>query len=101
MSVILNADGTRTVVALEDGNLITGMVQDCNAIAEHAKARSNEGFHGSKDMRLAASIPLVMVEKYLHDNHLTMAEFSQSPVHLKRMVQDPALAHFRVWQGAL
>lgn len=98
-TVVETMAGVQTVVSLQDGNLITGTVQDCTAIAEHAKARHNEGYHGSKDMKLAASIPFVMVDKYLNDNCLTFAEFQRDKTHIRRMLNDPALAHFRVWNG--
>lgn len=99
MSTILNADGTQTVVALQDGNLITGTVQDCTPILEHAKAMHNAGMHGSSDMKLAASIPFVVVEKYLNDNRLLMSDFCADPAHMRAILNDPALAYFRVWPG--
>lgn len=98
-SVVQNSDGTQTVVALEDGNLVTGTVQDCVPIAEMAKARHNEGLHGSSDMRLAASVPFVFVEKYLNDHNITMQELGKSQEHQRRLLNDPALAHFRIWKG--
>lgn len=97
-----NADGTQTVVALEGGDLITGTVQDCTAIAERAKALHNAGYTGpSSDMRLAASVPAVLVEKYLNDNGITMQAFTRDQAHIKRLLGDPALAHFRVWKGVV
>lgn len=99
MSRILNADGTQTVVSLQDGALVTGTIQDCTAIAERAKAMHNAGLHGSKDMKLAATIPAVFVEKYINDNGITFQEFLRSQQHQRRILGDPALAHFRVWKG--
>ena len=99
MSVILNADGTHTVVALQGDSLVTGTVQQCTPIADMTRAMSNAGQHGSSDMKLAASIPLVFVEKYLNDNAITMHEFSGSPEHKRRLLGDPALSHFRIWKG--
>jgi len=98
-TVINNGNGTQTVVALQDGALITGTVQDCTPIAEHAKAMHNAGFSGHSEMKLAASIPLVMIEKYCNDRGITYAEFSQGKEHIRYMLNDPALAHFRVWKG--
>lgn len=91
--------GANTVVALEDGNLVTGMVQDCTPIVEACKAAHNEGRHGSADMRLAASVPLVVIERYMHDHGLTFEAFSNDPFHKRAILNDPALAHFRVWPG--
>lgn len=93
--------GVTTTIALEDGALHTGTTQDCTPIAERAKAMHNAGYTGSSDMKLAASIPFVMVERYLNDNNLLMSEFCSDPAHIRRLVNDPALAHFRIWKGAL
>lgn len=100
--VIHHYGGVQSVVQLNtDGSLTTGTVQDCTAIAEHAKARHNEGYTGSGDMRLAASVPMVMIEKYCNDNGVTYAEFARSQEHKKRLLNDPALSHFRIWKGAI
>lgn len=98
-TVIQTAPGLTTTVALEDGALITGTTQDCNAIADYAKAKSNAGHFGTSDMRHAASVPFVFVEKYLNDNHITMQDLARSQEHQKRLLGDPAIAHFRVWKG--
>ena len=98
-TVIQNDDGTQTTVALEDGALVTGTTQDCTPILEHTKALHNAGMYGSSDMRLAASIPMVVIEKYLNDNGITMHEFSGSADHKKRLLNDPSLSYFRIWQG--
>lgn len=98
--VIQNGD-VSTVVALEDGALHTGSIQDCTPYVERTKAMHNEGFHGSKDMKLAASVPFVLVEKYLNDNRLLMSEFVGSPEHQKRFLGDPAIEHFRIWKGRI
>lgn len=100
-SVIRGSNGVDTVIALEDGALITGTVQDCTPIAERAKAMHNAGLHGSSDMRLAASVPMVMIEKYCNDNGITYADFSRGQEHKKRLLGDPALAHFRIWKGKI
>jgi hypothetical protein len=97
--VIRRPNGVDTVVALEDGALHTGTVQDCTPILERAKALHAEGAYGSPDMRLAATVPAVLVERYLNDNAITMQEFTRSPEHQKRLLNDPAIEHFRVWKG--
>ena len=92
----------RRDVVMQEGAFISSTTQDCDPIAEYTKAMHNAGFTGpSSDMKLAASVPFVLVEKYLNDNHLTMAEFARDSTHKKRLLEDPALAHFRVWKGRL
>mgnify|MGYP003501078690 FL=1 len=93
--------GVQRGLAVKDGMLITGISQDCTPIVEYTKARHREGHHGSNEMRLAASIPFVLIEKYLGDQGITFQEFAVSPDHKRRLLSDPALADFRVWRGAL
>ena len=98
MSHVLDLE---TKFHFHDGSMTVQRTQDCSAIAEVTKAKSREGLHGSADMKLAASIPFVMVEKYCNDNGVEFSDFMQNPEHIKRVVNDPALAHFRVWRGQL
>jgi hypothetical protein len=85
----------------EDGKTIFERVQDCDPIAERAKALHNEGLHGSSEMKLAASLPMVLVERYCNDNGITFREFLNGQEHIKRMCNDPSLSHFRIWPGRL
>lgn len=88
-------------IAYEDGKTITGTVQDMTPYAERAKRLSNEGQHGTKDLRHLASLPLAAIELYCNTNGIDYREWSTNPVHMKRMLQDPALADFRVHKGAV
>jgi hypothetical protein len=98
-ATITHAGGVQTKIALEDGNLITGTVQDCTPIAEITKALHNEGIHGDKEFRHAASIPFVIIETYCNNHGLTLADFWQNPAHIKTMLNDPDLKAFRIWPG--
>lgn len=91
--------GIETRIHIHDGSATFERVQDCTAIAEHTKALSREGIHGSSEMRHAASFPMVVVEKYINNTGITFQEFMGNPVHLKTMLSDPDLAAFRVWGG--
>lgn len=91
---------TQSVIALNnDGSLTTGTIQDCTPIVERAKALHNIGYTGTADMKLAASIPFVIVEKYCNDNHVSFQDFMNSADHKKRLLNDPANGSFRVWKG--
>lgn len=84
------------------GDVMTvSTTQDCVPVAEWAKERHNTGQHGSSEFRHAARIPQVMVEKYLNDNQITYHEWSADKAHIRRMLQDPALQHFRIWKGVI
>jgi hypothetical protein len=96
---ISHTPGVMSRLVLQGDDLIASTTQDCVPIAERAKEMHLTGQHGSKDMRLAASIPFVMIEAYLTRHNLTLNEFQRDKSHIRAMVNDPALAHFRVWPG--
>jgi len=83
----------------QDG--IIERVQDVEPILETCKAFHNEGLHGESDMKHAARIPNVIIERYLNDNHITMQEFMNNEEHIKRLLNDPSLSHFRIWKGRI
>lgn len=66
------------------------------AVADVCIGRQNSGVTGSKDMPHLAEFPAALVEKYLVDAGITLHEWMNNPVHVKRMLQDPALSHFRI-----
>lgn len=82
-----------------NGNIAFERVQDCTPFVEDAKARHNEGHHGSSEMRHAARIPFVVVERYCNDHNITFEEFMKNREHVKRLLNDPALSAFRIWKG--
>ena len=90
-----------TSFAEHDGKIVIAQTQDCTPIAEHAKRLHNAGQHGSSDMRLAAVIPNVILEKYMNENHVTYAELMTNREHMRRICNDPANSAFRVWPGRL
>jgi hypothetical protein len=99
MHTIDHGNGMHTKIALEDGNLVAGTVQDCTPIADFTKALHNEGIHGDKEFRHAAKIPFVLIEAYCNNNGLMLADFWQNPAHIKAMLNDPDLKAFRIWPG--
>ena len=99
-TLIQRDNGVSTSVVLNsDGSLTTGTHQDCTPIVDHVAALRNEGFHGSKDMRLAASVPFVVVEKYCNDKGISFRDFSLSQEHKIRFLNDPDYKNLRVWGG--
>ena len=98
----MDFQGVQSVIKLNgEGGLVTGTVQDCTPILEYAQARHREGHHGSSDMKLAATIPFVIVEKYCNDNGITFQELMNSDAHKKRILNDPDLSYFRIWKGRI
>lgn len=101
-SVIETVPGVKTVIHVgNDGALTTGTVQDCTPIAEQMKAMHNAGEFGSSEMKYCGRIPNVFVEKYCNDNGISFSEFMGNREHIRRLINDPALAAFRVWKGAV
>lgn len=85
---------TQHMAAIHEANM-----DDLRMVADHCAALRSAGETGSSDMRLAARVPGFIVQKYINDNGITFADFMRDPKHADRMLADPALAHFRVWQG--
>ena len=79
--------------------IVVANVQDVEPIVRAAHAARTAGLVGSSEMRHAAEFPSVIVEQYLATHKITFNEFLQNPEHAKRMLNDPALAAFRVWEG--
>jgi len=75
--------------------------QDCTPVAERAKEMHRAGMHGSSEVKLAASIPNILIEQYCLDNGITYREWCCDEAHIRRMLADPALAHFRIWPGQI
>jgi hypothetical protein len=90
-----------TSFAEHDGKMIIGQTQDCTPIVERAKALHNAGEFGSSEMKHAATIPDVILNKYMNETGVSYAELMSNPVHFKRICNDPDNKMFRVWPGRL
>lgn len=91
---------TTTKFHFIDGLMVVERGQDCTVLADHCKALHNETEQRG-DVRLAARLPEVVVERYCNDNGITFGEFVGNPAHIRRVCNDPALAAFRVWPGRI
>jgi hypothetical protein len=90
-----------TSFAEADGKIFVGQSQDCTPIAERAQALHKAGQFGSSDMKHAATIPDVILEKYMNEHGVTYAELMSNPVHFKRICNDPDNKCFRIWPGKI
>lgn len=93
--------GLTTTLKTEDDRLIISATQDCTPIAERAKALHNAGVYGSSEMRHVASLPRVIVEKYMNETGVSFAEVMSDMKHIKRICENPDNGAFRIWKGAL
>lgn len=84
-----------------NGTLTFERFQDCTSIADACKARNNEDKFGSSEMKHAAEFPMIIVESYLNTHGITMSEFLGNKEHIRRMLTDPSLDHFRIWKGKI
>lgn len=91
----------KTSFAEHDGKIFIAQTQDCTPIAERAKALHNAGEFGSSEMRHAATIPDVILEKYMNEHRVSYAELMSNPEHFRRICNDPDNKMFRIWPGRL
>lgn len=82
-----------------DDKMVVQRTQDCMPIVERCQTQQAEGITGSGEMKLAASIPFVILEKYCNDHSLLFSEVMQNKEHMRRILNDPDLALFRIWKG--
>jgi hypothetical protein len=92
---------TRFNLDESDSKIVVRRVQDVEPVLDRAKALHNEGLHGSSDYKHAASIPNVIVERYCNLSGITFAEFMANDEHIRRLLNDPDLSHFRIWPGRI
>jgi hypothetical protein len=90
-----------TSFAEHDGKVFIAQTQDCTPIVERAQALHKAGEHGSSEMRYAASIPDVILNKYMNEHRVTYAELMSNPEHFRRICNDPDNKMFRIWPGRL
>jgi hypothetical protein len=96
-----DGDGTYTRVIVENGEVHFQRWQDCEPEMDYAKGMRADGEGArSPDLRHRARFPVALVEKYCNDAGITFADFMQDRTHIRRMLADPALAYFRINDGA-
>lgn len=79
----------------------TADMDDLRLVADHCAGLRGVGATGSSEMKHVARVPAIIVQKYINDNQITYAEFMRDPKHADRMLADPSLSHFRIWQGRI
>lgn len=81
--------------------LIVENKQDCEPIAEICARLRKEGKTGTSEMYLVGTIPDVIVEKYCIEHGISNHEFCIDRTHIKRIMNNPDYAKFRVWEGQI
>ncbi|MCF2133874.1 MULTISPECIES: hypothetical protein [Mycetohabitans] len=85
-----------TQIHVTDNGLVVERRERFDGLVDTCKALHNSGLHGDKNMPLYAHVPAVFIEDYLNRTGITFAEFMAEQSHIKRFLNDPALAYFRV-----
>lgn len=74
-------------------------IRAAKAVADSAKRLRIDGHHGDKEMRHLAEFPGIVVQAYCDNNGITWQEWVANPDHARRMMKDPALSDFLIWNG--
>ena len=91
-----------TNFAAQEGRIVVARAQDVEPLLEQSKAMHREGYHVTKGGdKLAGVLPDVLIETYIAQKGITFQQFLQDKSHVRNMLNDPALADFRVWKGAI
>ena len=96
---VLSNGPVQTLMHEEDGKTVFERVQDCTPILDLATSLHNEGHQGSSEMKHAAKIPKVIIERYCNEHNITFREWLNNEDHQRRMLNDPSLARVRIWKG--
>jgi hypothetical protein len=70
-----------------------------DGLVDLTQAMANEGIHGTKEWRLMANIPGIIIEQYCFTHGVSWAEFWADKKHIKAICNDPAFAKLRVAPG--
>lgn len=82
-----------------DGAMTVSAVEDVSGVIETCKSLSNAGITGSRDMKHAASFPLVIVEDWCKKRGITYQQWAADNKFVREMLNDPELSYFRIWKG--
>lgn len=72
-----------------------------HAVADHCQRLRSAGLTGEKNIRTLGIVPAFLVEKWINDRGIAFTEFMRNPEIQTQMLNDPALAAFRVHEGAV
>lgn len=90
---IVNVDGDKVTA------ITTADRRDVQTVADHCAALRSIGLTGTKDDKLAASVPGWVINDWCVKRGIAWAEFFRDRKVQERFLDDPDNAAFRVWQG--
>lgn len=90
---------SRTSFTAEDDKIVIQHTSRFDDLVDLAKAMSNEGIHGSHEMKLMGIYPPHMPEVCCNAWGITWEEFWSDPQWIKKMLNDPMFSDFRINKG--
>lgn len=85
----------------DNGNVIHEIKQDVEPHLQYCADLRSAGLTGSREMRFAAHFPDAIVRNYCNQKGIDLEEFNRDRVHIRNLLQDPALSKFRIWEGRI
>lgn len=93
--------GLITRAYVDGDNLTLNRVQDVEPILSRVANMRSVGDVGTSEMKIAGIVPKVIVEAYCQKWGISLHDFMVDDAHCKRLLEDPSLSAYRVWQGKL
>lgn len=92
-----------TSVISEAESVHVNRTQDVEPILDRCKSIAAEGdsWSPSRELKLKAEFPMVLVERYCVGKGVTFQEFLANPEHVKNMLADLALSDFNIEKNTI
>jgi hypothetical protein len=84
-----------------DDKLVFECEERFDGLVDRCKERQNTRQFGDSELPLLAEVPGIVIYDYCIRNGVTWREFMTEPAHARRMLNDPALAYFRIKPGVV
>ena len=83
-----------------DTEIVNEVVQDVQSHLDYAANLRAIDYKGpSREMYHAAHFPDNIINLYCQTNGVQYSEIFSDPIHIRRMMNDPALKNLRIWEG--
>lgn len=92
----------REMIVHEPGvlaDIATETLDNLRVVSDHCQRLRSSGLTGDADMKVLAHVPGFMIEKWCNDHGVTFAEFMRDRAIQAKMLNDPDMRAFRVYEG--
>lgn len=90
---------TTEFISQDDYTVVKQTVHGLSDLLEYNHALRESKSYGDKDMKLVGHIPGEVLQQYCMVNNVPWDQIFSDPTHIKRIMNDPDLAYFRVAPG--